>query len=56
MDAEPEATKLSLAQANDEKAESANAKANGDFIPAGDVEREWSSWLQGVRADMLAYR
>jgi phage terminase Nu1 subunit (DNA packaging protein) len=54
VDADLAAAKLTLAQANAEKAETANAKARGELIPAGDVEREWSSVLRGVRAAMLA--
>lgn len=54
VDTDLAAAKLSLAQANAEKAETANAKARGELIPAGDVEREWSSVLRGVRAAMLA--
>lgn len=54
VDADLAAAKLALAKANAEKAETANAKARGELIPAGDVEREWSRVLRGVRAAMLA--
>lgn len=54
VDADLAAAKLALAQANAEKAETANAKARGELIAAGEVEREWSAVLRGVRAAMLA--
>lgn len=54
VDEDLAAAKLSLAQANAEKAETINAKARGELIPAVEVEREWSAVLRGVRAGVLA--
>ena len=54
VDADLAAEKLRLAKANAEKAETANAKARGELIPAVEVEREWAAVLRGVRAGVLA--
>lgn len=54
VDADLAAEKLRLAKANAEKAETTNAKARGELIPAVEVEREWASVLRGVRAAVLA--
>lgn len=51
---ELEAEKIRLTQAQAAKVELQNAAANGQLVPAADVQAEWSSILRDVRAAILA--
>jgi len=48
------AEKERLARENADKVALQNAKARGELVATGEVEREWASVLRDVRAGMLA--